>query len=115
MRGFNYAFKGLKTAFLSEVNLKTHLVIATLALFLGWYFEISAIEWILVILCIGMVISTELINTALEYLVNLVSPEFNPIAGKIKDVAAGAVLIASISALITGLIIFLPKIMGVLG
>ena len=112
MRGFAYAIKGLKTAFSTEVNLKTHLTLAILALFSGWYFEISTIEWTLIILCIGIVLSAELLNTAIEYLVNLVSPEIHPVAGKIKDIAAGAVLVASLAALATGLIIFIPKIMN---
>ncbi len=65
-------------------------------------------EWVAIILCIGMVLATELINTAIERLVDLISPDRNPIAGQIKDIAAGAVLICAIAAAIVGLIIFIP-------
>jgi diacylglycerol kinase len=112
MKGFNYALNGLKSAFASEMNLKTH-VIATLAvLFAGWYLHLSVTEWLIVTGCIGFVLTAELFNTAIEYLVDLVSPAIHPLAGKIKDVSAGAVLIAAITALIAGCIIFLPKVVS---
>ena len=65
-------------------------------------------EWIAVILCIGMVIGAELFNSAIERIVDLVSPQRHPLAGQIKDIAAGAVLICALTALIIGLIIFIP-------
>ena len=74
----------------------------------GFYFGISRGEWIAVVLCFGMVLAAEGFNSAIERLVNLVSPGRNPLAGDIKDVAAGAVLVCAIAAAVVGLIIFLP-------
>ena len=110
MKGFKFAFKGLKTAFSSEINLKTHFIFTVFVCLAGWYFKISTTEWLVVALNIGMVISLELVNTAIEYLVDLVSPDIHPVAGKIKDVSAAAVLIAAATAFISGIIIFLPKL-----
>lgn len=114
MNTFKYAISGIKKAFESELNIRLHVLASVLVLIAGWYFAISNYEWMLVVICIGMVISAEMINTAVEYLVDLVSPGHNELAGKIKDIAAGAVLIAAVCALITGLIIFLPKISAIL-
>lgn len=110
MKGFRYAINGLITAFTSELNLKIHAIATLLVLLAGWYFEITAIEWVVVVLAIGLVISSEMINTAIEYFVDLVSPEIHPTAGKIKDISAGAVLMAALAAFIAGMIIFIPKI-----
>jgi undecaprenol kinase/diacylglycerol kinase (ATP) len=75
----------------------------------GWHFSISVAEWLAIVLCVGAVLVTELINTAIETLVDMVSPEFNVKAGLVKDIAAAAVLIAAIMAVIVALIIFVPK------
>jgi diacylglycerol kinase len=75
---------------------------------MGWYLEITKTEWILSLFCIALVLSLEAINSAIEYLVDLASPDFHPLAKKSKDIAAAAVLIAAIFALIIGLLIFLP-------
>ena len=72
----------------------------------GFYLSIAAIEWCILLLCIALVIGLELVNTALENLVDLVTRERNPLAGKVKDIAAGAVLVVSIITVIIGLIIF---------
>jgi diacylglycerol kinase len=104
-KSFIYAFNGLKIA-LSERNMRVHIVCALTAIILGFVFHISMMEWIIVLICIGLVIALEMINTAIEYLVNLVSPEFNEKAGKIKDIAAGAVLVISFFVLIVGFLIF---------
>jgi len=73
-----------------------------------FFFGITRTEWIVIILCIGVVIAAELFNTAIERLVDLVSPERHPIAGQVKDIAAGAVLVCAVAAAIIGIIIFLP-------
>ena len=83
---------------------------ALLAVIAGIIFNIQRSEWIVIVICIGMVIAAEAFNTAIERLVNLVSPEWHPIAGEVKDIAAGAVLICAIAAAIVGLIIFIPYI-----
>ena len=107
---FRYAFNGILELFRAEPNARIHLVFTILVIIMGWYLEISRIEWCVVILCIASVLAAEAFNTALENLTDLVSPGQNSLAGKTKDVAAGAVLICAIGAAIAGLIIFLPKI-----
>lgn len=112
IQSFKYAFAGITSFVKSEPNVKIHLFMTLLVLIGGFYFEISSIEWILSILAIGMVLSAEAFNTAIEHLTDLVSPDYHELAGKTKDVAAGAVLIASIAAAIIGFLIFWPKILA---
>jgi len=109
--GFGFAFKGIGYAIATQLNFRVHLVAALIAGLLGYALQISAGEWIWVVCCIALVLAAELLNTAIEILTDMVSPEHNVKAGHVKDVAAGAVLITAIFALITGLIIFLPKIL----
>jgi diacylglycerol kinase len=78
---------------------------------LGWYFSISAADWCMVVLAIALVFITEMLNTAVEFLTDLASPQFHPLAKKAKDVAAASVLFAAIAAVILGMIVFLPKIL----
>lgn len=113
-RSFKYAFSGIITATKTQANFRIHLIATILVALMGFYFQISYAEWILIILSIGFVISAELFNSAIEFLTDLVSPLQNDIAGKVKDMAAGAVLISAVSAAIIGLIIFLPKIKDLL-
>lgn len=110
LNSFKYAFKGIRLLFLSEMNAKIHLLFTSLVIIGGLFFSVSATEWCLLILSIAMVLCAEGMNTAIEYLTDLVSPNFNDLAGKTKDVAAGAVLIAAIGAATVGCIIFIPKI-----
>ena len=93
LKSFTYAGKGIKSFVCREHNVWIHLSIALLTIMAGFFFEIHRIEWIAIIICIGVVIAAEAFNTAIERLVNLTSPEWNPIAGEVKDIAAGAVLI----------------------
>lgn len=81
---------------------------------MGHFLNISPLEWVAITVVITMVLTAELINTSIEGIVDLISPEKNKIAGKVKDAAAGAVLISAIGSLITGLIIFLPKLLSIL-
>ena len=111
---FKYAFAGIRDLFKTEPNVIIHTVAALLAIAMGFYFSISPFEWCFIIFAITFVFSAEAFNTALEYLTNLVSPDYHELAGKTKDVAAGAVLFAAIGAAIVGLIIFLPKIIALL-
>lgn len=108
---FKYAFNGLALLFRGEPNAWIHLVAAAGVITAGILLKINALEWALVIFAIGLVFSTELFNSAIEEIVNKVSPERNETAGKIKDLAAGAVLMAAITSAIIGLIIFIPKIL----
>ncbi|WP_418986988.1 diacylglycerol kinase family protein [Bacteroides heparinolyticus] len=106
--GFGYAWKGIRCCIGKEQNLSFHLIAAIIVVIAGFILSITKIEWTIVILCIGVVIAAELFNTAIERLVNLVSPQQHPIAGKVKDIAAGAVLVCAVTAAIIGLIIFVP-------
>ncbi len=109
LNSFKFAIKGLIDLFKNTPNAKIHLIMAIAVVICGFIFNISITEWCLCILSIGFVITAEALNTALEYLVDLVSPDFNPLAGKAKDVAAAAVLVAAICAATVGTIVFLPK------
>ncbi len=110
MRSFVYAFHGLCFAIKSQHNLLIHLSMVFLVVVVGMFFTLSQNEWIVVTLSIGLVISTEIINTAIEELVDMIHPNKHPNAGRIKDLAAGAVLVSAIAAAVAGLIIFVPKI-----
>lgn len=111
IRGFGYAFKGLQYATATQLNFRVHLVATLVALVMGYALHITNHEWLWITLCIALVLITELFNTAIEFLTDLVSPDYNELAGHVKDVSAGAVLICAIFALITGSIIFLPKLL----
>jgi diacylglycerol kinase len=106
IKSFGYAFKGLAAAWKDQHNLKVQAVMGTLVIIAGFYFQIHVMEWYVILIVIGIVLSLELINTALESLVDLVTQEHLPLAGKIKDIAAGAVLMFSIIAAIIGVLIF---------
>lgn len=111
-RSFGYAFKGLRYFFQKEAHAQIHLVAAIFALAFAYFLEISRQEWAILILCIALVISLEAINTALERLTDLASPDWHPLAAQVKDIAAAAVLIAAIAALFIGLLIFLPYLLA---
>ncbi len=106
LKGFGYAIKGILVAVKEQLNLKIHLAAVVVVVVAGIYFELDAIEWSVVFLTFGLVIVTEMLNTAMEYMVDFVSPQMHPMAGKIKDVAAGAVLIAAIIAIAVAVTIF---------
>jgi len=108
---FRYAFNGLKKLIKEEHNARIHLFITCCVLIAGAIFKISKLEWIAVILCIGWVFAMELINSAIENTADLISKERNETIEKIKDLSAGAVLVAAIASAVVGLIVFLPKIM----
>jgi diacylglycerol kinase (ATP) len=111
-RCFKFAWKGIYTFYTEEYNARIHSVLAVMVIAAGFYFNITKTEWISVIACCGLVIAAEAINTAIERLVDLVSPAYHPLAGKVKDVAAGAVLICTIASAIIGLIIFIPYVIA---
>ena len=111
---FTYAFRGIGWAFRQEHNLWIHTVAAAAAIAFGFVLHISSLEWIVIVLVIAGVFASELFNSAIESLVDLCSPDINKKAGRVKDMAAGAVLIAALGALATGLIIFIPKIAALL-
>ena len=108
-KSFFYAFRGIKTGIVKERNMKIHCLMAVLVTICGLIFHISRIEWCICLVLFGLVMSLELVNTAVEAVVDLVTEEYHPLAEIAKDTAAGAVLIASIMAAVAGLIIFLPR------
>lgn len=107
---FGYALAGIKAVVRTEKNMQIHLFVAVLVIVLGFIFHISVSEWLAVIICIGLVFSAETMNTAIEKLVDLVSPERKPQAGNIKDIAAGGVFLAAMISVVVGIVIFLPKV-----
>lgn len=106
---FGYAFQGIWTCIRGERNIKIHLTVTTLVIICGCCFHISPMEWCVCLTLFGLVLALELVNTAVESVVDLVTEERKPLAKKAKDTAAGAVLIAAICAAAAGLIIFVPK------
>jgi diacylglycerol kinase len=109
-KSFYYAFQGIKTAFKNEPNLRIHTVAAVLALSLGVVLSLSTIEWLILTFTIFYVITLELLNSVLEAVVDLVSPDIRPYAKIAKDVSAACVLIAAFLSLIVGAVLFIPKI-----
>jgi diacylglycerol kinase len=109
-RTFRFAFSGLRLFFSGETKAIIHLVLAGSAIAFGIFFHLSAIEWIAVSIAIGLVFITEIVNTAIEQMVDHISPEISDMARNVKDLSAGGVLIAAITALAIGLIVFVPKI-----
>lgn len=104
-RSFGYALNGIKAS-LSQTNLRIHFAVLMVVVAAGFYFGITYVEWLSIVFATGLVISMELMNTAIEHLVNLASPGHRPAAGLVKDIAAGAVLVAVVSAIVIGLIVF---------
>jgi len=109
LNSFQFAFRGIYLFFRNENNARVHLLATILVILLGLYVHLSRFEWLWVSLSITLVWIAEAFNTALEKLTDLVSPEFNPKAGLIKDLSAAAVLFTAIFAFITGMVIFIPK------
>ena len=107
---FKYAIEGIVTALKAEQNIKIHVIIMILVIIFGIMLKINKTEWIICIVLFGFVISLELINTAIENTVDLITIEKNPKAKIAKDVSAGAVLVAATTSEIIGLIIFIPKV-----
>lgn len=114
MNPFKFAIQGIIESVRTQLNMKIHLVATVAVITAGIFLKINTIEWIAVILCTGLVISVEMINTAIEYIVDFISPEQHEMAGKIKDIGAGAVLVICLTAAVTGLVIFLPKIIALI-
>lgn len=110
LKSFGYAFAGLRVFFLHENNARVHLLAALAAILVGFWLQISSIEWALVLLSIGSVWAAEAFNTALEKLCDLVEPDIHPRIKIIKDLAAAAVFFTAVMAACIGIIIFLPKI-----
>jgi diacylglycerol kinase (ATP) len=110
LKSFGFALKGIGFMLRTQMNAKIHAVAALVVITLGFIYSIETFEWCLIIFAIGLVFIAELFNTALEFLTDLISPHYHEKAGKVKDIAAGAVLFAAITAALIGLMIFIPRI-----
>ncbi|HEU5052629.1 MAG TPA: diacylglycerol kinase family protein [Hanamia sp.] len=110
IKSFGWAFNGLKDCILHEKNFRIQYVLAIIVIIVGIFLGLSAIEWAIILLCFAVVLSFEIINSAIEKLCDLVCPDFNLTIKKVKDMSASAVLLSAIITFIIGCIIFLPKI-----
>ena len=109
-KSFSFAFRGLKLILKTQHNFCIQLVLTIIIISLGIFFKISQAEWMFLVLSIGLVLMAEAFNTAFEFDIDLTSPTYHPYARDTKDVAAGAVLIASTLSIIIGILIFTPKL-----
>lgn len=109
-RGFHFAFNGIRYTFNTQMNFRVHCLAAVFITGLCFYLDLAVSEWLWIIAAMAIVFIAELVNTAIETLVDLVSPEYSFKAGMVKDIAAAAVLIAAVMALITGILTLLPRI-----
>lgn len=110
LKSFSYAFNGLRTVIKEEHNSRIHIIVSLIVIVCGFIFQISIIEWMLLCFVIGFVISIEILNSAIENLADFVSPEYHNLIKKVKDIAAASVLVSTISSVVIGILIFLPKI-----
>jgi len=112
---FRYALEGIKYALRTQINMRVHAVISLGVIVAGIVFRISRMEWLFILVACAFVIAAELFNTAVEAVVDLVSPEAHPLAKAAKDTAAGAVLLAAVFAVITGVVVFYVPVLALLG
>lgn len=108
LKSFVYAGKGIRLLIGREHNAWIHCAAIVVVTIAGFYFGITKTEWTAIVLCFGMVLTAEALNTAIEKLVDMVCPERKPLAGEIKDLSAAAVLLSAIAAAIVGAIVFIP-------
>ncbi|WP_028307595.1 diacylglycerol kinase family protein [Desulfitibacter alkalitolerans] len=111
IKSFYFAVSGIAYAVRTQRNMKIHTLALMLVLIIGSWLELSGLEWSIVLIMAGIVIICEMLNTAMEALVDLETQDYHPLAKTAKDVAAGAVLIASALSIIIGLLIFGPKVL----
>ena len=110
LKSFSYAFEGIRQFLVSEAHARIHLVATLIVIFAAFYFRVNAIEVIALTISVSLVWIAEMLNTAIEKSMDLVTRKFHPQVKLVKDVAAGAVLLAASSAIIVGSVIFIPKI-----
>lgn len=111
---FSFALKGISTLVSTQAHARLHLLATLIVIAAGYWLEISPLEWCALLFAMALVWVSEAINTAIELVVDLASPEFHVFAGKAKDVAAGAVLLAAFFSAVIGMVLLLPKILSVL-
>ncbi len=113
-RSFGHAWNGIQFCYKTQMNFGIHLLLLLLVIIAGFLLKISNTEWLFIIICSMLVLALELINTAIEHLCDLITKDIHPAIKIVKDVSAAAVLIAAAGSALTGIIIFLPKIIGLL-
>ena len=111
-KSFLFAIQGFRTAVATERNIKVMLAVGACAVVAGLALQIDLLSWAIILLCCGVVIMAELLNTAVETVVDLVSPEFHPLAGRAKDIAAAAVWVLSCLVAIVGVLVFANAIIA---
>ena len=114
-RSFKAAFDGIQSTYKREQNIKIHSVIAFIVVIGGFIFKINYIEWLVCLVLIGFVLMAEFFNTAIEYVVDLASPDIHPLAKAAKDTASAGVLMMAIISAIIGCVIFIPKVIMFIG
>lgn len=112
LNSFQYALQGLKAAFVGEKNFRIHCMAIIPVIILGVVCGLPALKWALLALTVGFVLVCEMFNTVAETLVDMITQEYSPIAKKVKDLAAGAVLVSAITAVLTGVFIFVEPVFG---
>ncbi len=110
--GFSYAWEGIVQVVKLERNFQIHLITALLVIIAGFILGLSRMEWIFIVIAIGIVLIAEMINSTIERIMDYIKPDIHPAAKQIKDMAAGGVLIAAVAAFIIGLFIFIPNIIA---
>ena len=114
-RSFKAAFEGIASTYKKEQNIKIHTIISLVVILGGFIFKINYIEWLVCLVLIGFMLMAEFFNTAIEYVVDLASPDIHPLAKAAKDTASAGVLMMAIIAAVTGLVIFVPKLIEFVG
>lgn len=115
INSFKYAMEGIKTAYQEEQNLRVHTFVAILVIIASFILKLNVLEFAICIILIGLVLMAEFFNTAIEYVVDLASPDIHPLAKAAKDTASAGVLMMALIAAITGLVIFIPKLIDFIG
>ena len=114
-RSFKAAFEGIASTYKKEQNIKIHTIISFIVILGGFIFKINYIEWLVCLVLIGFMLMAEFFNTAIEYVVDLASPEIHPLAKAAKDTASAGVLMMAIISALIGCVIFIPKIIEFVG
>ncbi len=109
IQSFGYAIKGFLTSVKRDRHFRFHVFASIAVIAAGFYLEVTKAEWLILIICIAMVFAMELLNSAIETLTDMVSPEWNVHAGRVKDISAAAVLVCSIASAIIALLVFVIK------
>jgi undecaprenol kinase len=109
-RSFGFAIAGILTGLKQERNIRIHSSVSIIVIVLGIIYSLDALEWLFILIAIGGMLSLELLNSAIERVVDLVTEDYHPLAKQAKDMAAGAVLLYAILSVVIGFIVFLPKI-----